>query len=136
MRDKLMCFPTITSSIIIYYQASRVYMQCPTHIKKLQKILQPSGGLCNICCRQAVYECKDCNFLLCDECRICTKRHGMLKIIDLVVSLPQIRPSSPNTTITHTPVIVAPRAKLSMMMVYGIAAPVIMIFALNAVNDP
>jgi CRISPR/Cas system-associated protein Cas10 (large subunit of type III CRISPR-Cas system) len=68
-------------------------MQCPTHIKKLEKITESGDFECEVCGRPAVLECKSCQFKQCSECRICNERHNMIKIIDLNVPLDHYKES-------------------------------------------
>ena len=60
-------------------------MQCPTHIKKLEKIVDQGDHECELCGRKAFLECKSCEFKQCTECRICSARHQLIKMIDLNV---------------------------------------------------
>ena len=62
-------------------------MQCPTHIRKLEKIAGDTGELCELCGRKAALECRLCTFRQCADCRICNQRHHMIKIIELNVDL-------------------------------------------------
>ncbi len=66
-------------------------MQCPTHIKKLEKITEPTDEICELCGRKAALECKSCTFKQCSDCRICNQRHNMIKIIELNVRPPICR---------------------------------------------
>jgi ribosomal protein S14 len=62
-------------------------MQCPTHIKKLEKIPEDEEEKkpCHICGRDSTLYCKSCKFTQCSNCRICNQRHGLIKIIELNV---------------------------------------------------
>jgi hypothetical protein len=61
-------------------------MQCPTHTSKLEKLVAPQNEVCELCGRPASLSCKSCQFYQCGECRICTQRHNLIKIVELNVS--------------------------------------------------
>ena len=86
-------------------------MQCPIHIKKLEKITS-GDHKCEVCGRKATLECRSCEFKQCSDCRICSERHHLIKIIDLNVPQPSLRKSKVSTTVMPMPAIVAPKAKL------------------------
>jgi len=52
---------------LIVFDSVRIFiiMQCPTHIKKLEKIVEQGEYECELCGRKASLECKSCEFKQC-----------------------------------------------------------------------
>lgn len=59
-------------------------MQCPTHKKKLVVYEDPEPNRrCDICGQLPKLKCSLCKFVLCGDCRICLKKHFLVKIVEL-----------------------------------------------------
>ena len=114
-------------------------MQCPSHNKKLEAIPMEEENRkpCQVCGRESTHYCKSCKYAQCSDCRVCSQKHNLIKIIELNVwLLLKHRKSKLNTITMAMPAIHATNPKLSMMMASGIAISAIMISALTVHNDP
>jgi hypothetical protein len=95
-------------------------MQCPQHKKALEKLaIEDIIKKCEMCGRVANLYCSSCKFVLCNQCRICDKRHFLIKMIDLEVHQLSLRKSKPNTTQTIMCVVHVRKTKSAMTMGYG-----------------
>lgn len=95
-------------------------MQCPKHKQLLQTmtVSDPSKH-CEMCGSGASLKCSSCNFFLCRWCRICDKRHFLVKMLNLEVVVGLSRKSRPSTTPTITCAVRARRIKSETMMACG-----------------
>lgn len=112
-------------------------MLCPTHNKKLEPIPvgEEEGKTCHVCGRDATHYCKSCKYVQCAECRICSTKHHLIKIVELNVLDACLRRSRPNTTTTGTPATGAASPRPWTTMASGIAISVTTTCASSALSD-
>lgn len=57
-------------------------MECPKHKKRLVKMpVKNPEQKCSMCGLEASLQCQSCKFQLCINCRICDKKHFLVKVI-------------------------------------------------------
>ena len=111
-------------------------MQCPTHVKKLDKLEEmEEKKTCAICGREASYGCKSCTYVQCSNCQVCSAKHSLIKIVRLSVTFTLFILLRVSIIIMNLPVILAQRVIKLMIMGYGIVIPAIMTCAWNVLND-